>query len=164
MARQLQFDDQICRLCPAGDKETTAHALGGGCALHAPGDLAAGVGVRDLIRAKATAHTEYIDHIPLWFPHGGVPDSPFLLPMPEFKALAAYDKLMGGLGYVPSTLRKALRHFNVADQGDLIRSIAVYVARTARDKWQHRCQVMVASNAWKAANTQAAQLVDAGIG
>jgi hypothetical protein len=120
MARQLQFDDQICCLCLVGDKETTAHALGGGCALHAPGDLAAGVGVCDLIRAKATVHTEYIDHILLWFLHGGVLDSPFLLPMPEFKALAVYDKLMGGLGYVPSTLRKALRHFNVVDQGDLI--------------------------------------------
>ena len=71
---------------------------------------------------------------------------------------------MGGLGYVPSALSKALGHFNVADRGDLIQSIAVFVARAANVKWQRRCRAMVTSDAWRAANAQAALLVDAGIG
>lgn len=105
-----------------------AHVLGGGCALHAPDDLATGLEVCDLICAKATAHAEYIDHIPLWFPHGDVADSLFLLLMTEFWALAVYNKLMGGLGYVPTALHKALEHFNITDKGGLIHSIAVHVA------------------------------------
>ncbi|ELR20019.1 uncharacterized protein ACA1_113640 [Acanthamoeba castellanii str. Neff] len=87
MARQIQFGDQTCHLCAAGAKETTAHVLGGECSLHDPNDLITGHKVRDLIRAQASSHSAYVDHIPLWFPHGSAPDSPFLLTMDTFSNL-----------------------------------------------------------------------------
>jgi len=164
VARQAQFSDQICHLCAAGAKETTAHALGGECSLHDPSDLATGNKVRDLIRAQASSHSVYVDHIPLWFPHGNTPDSPFLLAMDAFSNLASYNKLMGGLGYVPSDLHKALGYFGIANRNALIKDIATCVAKAAYDKWRLRCSELVASNSWIAANAQAEALVSAGIG
>lgn len=71
---------------------------------------------------------------------------------------------MGGLGYVPSDLHKALGYFGIANRGALIRDIAACVAKAAYDKWRRRCNELVASNSWKAANEQAETLVSAGIG
>ncbi len=164
VARQIQFDDQTCHLCAAGAKETTAHVLGGECSLHVPSDLATGRAVRDLIRAKASSHSAYVDHVPLWFPHGNEPDSPVLLAMATFSSLASYNKLMGGLGYVPSGLHQALGYFGIANRNALIRDIATCIAKAAHDKWRHRCSALVESDPWKAANEQAESLVSAGIG
>lgn len=164
MARQLQFKDQTCHLCPAGDKETADHVLGGECALHTLGDAETGNAIREMIKARATSNKAYVDHIPLWFPHGGAPDSPLLLPIDTFLKLASYNKLMGGLGYVPTDLRKALGFFGITGRKELIAAIAAYLAKAANSKWQRRCKNMIASADWAEAAAQAERLVSAGIG
>jgi hypothetical protein len=164
MARQIQFSDQICRLCTGGNKETVMHVLGGECPLHASNDTSTGREVLNLIRKRATTHVEYVDHIPLWFPHGDIPPTPFLLPIKDFSALAAYDKLLGGLGYVPSSLREALGHFGIPNRSELIRDIAVLLAKSAHDKWKKRCKTMISGESWSAAESQATVLIHAGVG
>lgn len=60
MGRQLQFNNQVCHLCPMGLKETTQHVLGGECAMHTPHNLAVGLEIQDMIHDKASSHTAYV--------------------------------------------------------------------------------------------------------
>lgn len=136
VARQKQFDTQLCTFCPTGTRETAPHMLGGECTLHLAKDLNTGHKVCNLICMQATTCKAYIDHIPLWFPNRGEPDSATLHSMEAFKSLVAYNKFMGRLGYMPSCLCKALECFGIPDRGVLICEIAVCVAKAARDKWK----------------------------
>jgi hypothetical protein len=56
MARQLQFNDQVCHLCPARLKETTRHVLGGECALQTQHNLTVSLEIQGMIRDKASSH------------------------------------------------------------------------------------------------------------
>lgn len=84
--------------------------------------------------------------------------------MDEFTALVLYNKLMGGLGYMLASLYKALGYFGIMDWKGLISSVAVHLAKHAKDKWQCRCKAMITDSAWTAATLQADSLVSTGVG
>jgi ribonuclease HI len=164
IARQHQYQSQICELCAAGARETTEHALTDECShgRHVSSDTAADV--LQLIQAQATKGVEHVDHIPLWFPAGVTPNGLSPCEYAPFTELRAFNKLWGALGYVPAPLSKALDYFGVADKKLLTARIAQRVATGAFLRWGERCTALTSSAGWLAASVEARRTVEVGIG
>jgi hypothetical protein len=164
IARQRQYQSQICGLCAAGARETTEHALTDECShgRHVSSETAADV--LRLIKTHATRGGEHVEHIPLWFPTGDTPNGLNPCEYAPFTELKAFNKIWGALGYVPTSLSKALDYFGVADKKLLTSRIAQRVATGAFLRWGERCTALTSSSGWLTANAEAKRVVEAGIG
>lgn len=164
IARQHQYQLQICELCVAGARETTEHALTDECSHGRQVSSDTAADVLQLIQAQATKGVEHVDHIPLWFPAGVTPNGLSPCEYAPFTELRAFNKLWGALGYVPAPLSKALDYFGVADKKLLTARIAQRVATGTFLRWGERCTALTSSAGWLAASVEARRTVEEGIG